>query len=518
MDNAGSNANSDCTFNNPSKLETFEYDESQSTQWMSRKYTGRRGRKVYGNRGSAASNSNSNLSRSAGFGEHQRSRTSDESAAFGMNLSSSFGIQAVDQISKPPRSSRRSNSVPFICDLGPDAFQKTPHFGDVGIACDTNHENAHPNLNRRESLSFCSTTASNSCFSSLSRSASLTKEASMNNFSSSTLSFSESAETSSSNHMSPSRNKAISRKRTVCESPVMCPDDFSAHGGISIGRNSTSSNDRRSRSRIFSPGSTKKMIDSALAADIYNPRQFNEESFNESDSDDEDDRDTSIMRTTSTDADGNEDADGSILLHNSVELERAPLRFRRLSSIGDAFNQVFDTPVEIKSGTRAHEKVFANMSSYDDLKFLIRELRKWNSGKQAMVFGMKKLCTVVLPSKWKHQRKTSFNQWVTTHFKFTLRSGGGNVSYLQTSRSNGEQVLKKLDAALLSYKESSKGNRPKPLEEVKTLPLLPLPIPQLPMSSVKISRSFSTPMMPILRRRSATTPCILPSLRSSLSK
>ena len=160
------------------------------------------------------------------------------------------------------------------------------------------------------------------------------------------------------------------------------------------------------------------------------------------------------------------------------------------------------------------------MSSYDDLKFLIRELRKWNSGKQAMVFGMKKLCTIVLPSKWKHQRKMSLNQWVTTHFKFTLKSGGGNVSYLQTSRSNGEQVLKKLDAALLSYKESSKGNRPKPLEEVQTIPPLPLPltIPQLPMSSIKISRSFSTPMMPILRRRSATNPSILPSLRSSLSK
>jgi hypothetical protein len=38
------------------------------------------------------------------------------------------------------------------------------------------------------------------------------------------------------------------------------------------------------------------------------------------------------------------------------------------------------------------------------------------------------------------------------------------------------------------------------------------------MSSIKISRSVSTPMMPSLKRRSSTTPSILPSIRSSLTK
>jgi hypothetical protein len=524
MDKSKSNDCSDLNFEN--ELETFEFDESHSTQLTSRKIMGRRRRGVYGKRNSAAviPSSRSHL-------QHHRSTTADE-GALPESLSGDFGIQP-DQLEKPvQRRGRRSNSVPFISHLDPaDAFSKGAQSGVVGmtIASNTDNENAHPNLKRRESLSF-SSAGSTSCFSSLSRSALLTKETSSNNFNSSSSltplqSFSESDNLTSSatSYMSPSSKTSMSRKRGVCESPVIHTDDLSSHGGISISRNSTSSygSTRRARSRIFSPHSTKKMIDAETAVEqcdiLLNSetlRQHHEESFNSSDTEDEDDRNTSIMRSTSTDADGNEDADDSFI-HNSIELDRPPLTLKRMPFKDSAFEEgLFELPVEVNSGTGARERdqVFTNMSSYEDLKFLTRELRKWNSGKQATVFGsMKRLCTIVLPSRWGHERKMGFNRWVTAYLKFTLRSGGGNVSYLQTSQSNGQRVLKELEAAMLSYKESSKGERSSPRKEASTLP-------PLPMSSIKISRSVSTPMMPSLKRRSSTTPSILPSIRSSLTK
>ena len=147
------------------------------------------------------------------------------------------------------------------------------------------------------------------------------------------------------------------------------------------------------------------------------------------------------------------------------------------------------------------------MSSYEDLKFLIRQLRAWKNGTQAMV---SRFCTVVPPSKWKHERKNKFNHWLTSSLGFSLRSGGGGVLYLQTNKTNASKVHKELEDAMLSYKTTSKDNcaRPK-LERKSTCP------PAFPISSVKIARS---PSIPMLRGRSLTSPSVFPSFRSRRSR
>jgi hypothetical protein len=263
------------------------------------------------------------------------------------------------------------------------------------------------------------------------------------------------------------------------------------------------------------------MIEASLALDTNDlipihssssVRQRDGLSFHESDTEEEDQDSSMCLLSNSIDIEGNDDPEEG---HNdnSIDLGIPPGRMRRMSSVGGTFEEAIFAPVELKQGTRVHDQVFSNMSSYEDLKFLIRELRKWNSGKQTVVFGtIRRLCTIVPPKQWGHERKLAFHEWATTHLGFCHRSGGGMVSYLQTSQSNGRQVLKTLEAALLSHKESSKSDRMQQTRKTFVQP-------RLPMSSIKLMRrSVSTPMMPSLRSMSLTSPGLIPNVRPSLSR
>jgi hypothetical protein len=387
----------------------------------------------------------------------------------------------------------------------------------------TENENSHPNLAASSSSSTpkktfgSNTSTSLSCFSSISRNVSNT--VSYGSYRSNSSSFSSSAIGVDTNNetnipvecLTPTQAySASSRKRGVCDSPLVGADDLSTNGGLSISRNSTSSfgSSRRSRSRIFSPASTHKMMEAAEfkavdAVEGYIPnenllRNKNEESFHESDSDDDNDENSlksMMMNTTLDDSNSNDDMN-----HSRVdELPGFPAasilppnRPRRMSSIDDAFAEAIFEPVEVASNH--HSRIFKHMSSYEDLKFLIRELRKWKSGKQLVAFGMSKTCTVVPPKAWKHERKTSFIFWATTKLGFCQRSGGGIVTYIQTTQAKGIQILKDLEKALLSYKESCK------MEETRPVIRQELEERRPPMSSVKIlSRALSTPTLPSFR-------------------
>eukprot|EP00957_Ditylum_brightwellii_P079581 6050810-Ditylum_brightwellii.AAC.1 len=98
------------------------------------------------------------------------------------------------------------------------------------------------------------------------------------------------------------------------------------------------------------------------------------------------------------------------------------------------------------------KELFESIPCYDDLKFLIKELRKVHTTKNFASFGLSSNCTVVPRSAWPSGRKAAFVQWATTKLGFSLRSAGGNVAYLQVTFEKGADILKALESCLIDHK------------------------------------------------------------------
>ena len=167
---------------------------------------------------------------------------------------------------------------------------------------------------------------------------------------------------------------------------------------------------------------------------------------------------------------------------------------RRMSSVGNmSFDDAIFGPVESNKMERGdvekNESIFDTMSSYEDLKFLIKELRRWSSGKLHASFGMNKNCTVVPPNSWSSSRRAAFVQWTTFHLGFCHKCCGGSVSYLQISESKAKKIQKDLEKTLLEYKETCKNKDSEVLatEKKKKQIFVAYDTP-LPMSTIKISK------------------------------
>jgi hypothetical protein len=352
--------------------------------------------------------------------------------------------------------------------------------------------------------------------------------------------------------LTPSRSvSSSSRKRGVCDSPLIHCDDASstASGGLSVSNThlSTSSNySRRARSRIFSPESTKKLMAlekiMALEAVASADGDDNADHITSSNSDIDvvkmkgkkdmmsiRKKDESFHESESEmEADDN-DNDNSFSFHNtSCELSQAdleefqrnesfteigtrpigrkkkqllprplplPLLPRRMSSASNIpFEEAIFSPVESVTKKKSEYGnggvIFETMSSYEDLKFLLKDLRRWFGGKLVASFGVSNNCTVVPPNAWSSSRRAAFVHWSITHLGFSHRCCGGGVNVLQISISKGKQLQKDLEQALLQYKEASRKNKLKIVgtDKKKKKAHMTLHETPIPMSTIKISR------------------------------
>jgi hypothetical protein len=124
--------------------------------------------------------------------------------------------------------------------------------------------------------------------------------------------------------------------------------------------------------------------------------------------------------------------------------------------VRQSFND-FDDSVFGAKGTSGADSldsshIFDSMSNYDDLKFLIKALRKEKVGSTIASFGTTKTWTIVAPLAWESKRRTAFLQWASRGLGFSLRAGGGAVAFLQISVSKGVAILESLEAALIAHK------------------------------------------------------------------
>jgi hypothetical protein len=96
------------------------------------------------------------------------------------------------------------------------------------------------------------------------------------------------------------------------------------------------------------------------------------------------------------------------------------------------------------------DDVISSMSSYSDLRFLTKSLRREREGSRVS-------WNLALPIAWDASRRTSFIQWTTRSLGFTLRAAGGSVTFFQISKSKGAGILKLLESTVSACKERGIG-------------------------------------------------------------
>ena len=312
--------------------------------------------------------------------------------------------------------------------------------------------------------------------------------------------------------MTPSRCSSVgsSRKRGVCDSPLFPGDDCDGASLAMSHRSTSSYKSRRARSRIFSPQSTSKMMDglvhnqdvvtyASIDQEMGTMRRDHDDSGDGSDSDPDESLTSGPLAMSFDTTDEAHEHEETI--PNKDRKKKGfgfaiPTRLRRMSSCEGTFEENIFVPVEKSPAEKFKEDmdIFATMSSYEDLKFLIKELRRWSVDKHIASFGMSKACIIVPPNGWKSERKADFMSWTTSHLGFSHRSGGGLVTYIQTSATKGRTIQKQLEKALLEYK---KKNKPLETQDCKIINQKGKePEMKAPFSSIKIaSNTMTTPFL-----------------------
>jgi hypothetical protein len=113
--------------------------------------------------------------------------------------------------------------------------------------------------------------------------------------------------------------------------------------------------------------------------------------------------------------------------------------------------QVVSESTAEKAEAKQDGCVLSNMSSFEDLSFLVKALRKENRGKVA--FGRGNFWTVAPPLVWPAKRRAGFFEWAKRYHGFTVRSAGMSVYFLQISQAKGVEILHKMEEALSEYKQ-----------------------------------------------------------------
>ena len=261
-----------------------------------------------------------------------------------------------------------------------------------------------------------------------------------------------------SNAASPTQSVATtssSRKRGVCELPFDDGEDFSFTTAHSFsGMSSPSASTRsRSRSRIFSGGT----IMAVPASESPAPSELFVRGETDDDSHDE-------KSDQASQADGSDDS--SVEQAMDFELEEpdkmtslVPPNQVRRSSSNNFDGSAFGASEKTEGNLLAPSHIFETMSDYEDLKYLIKALRKEKLGSTIASFGPSKVWTILPKSEWDPRRRAAFLQWASRGLGFSLRSGGGGVAYLQMPVSKGGDVLESLQTALVAHKKKSQDEK-----------------------------------------------------------
>jgi hypothetical protein len=233
-----------------------------------------------------------------------------------------------------------------------------------------------------------------------------------------------------------------SRKRGVCGSPISQygEDDYDGDYNdgdrnrvvLSASRPASSGSHSgrriRSRSRIFSPGSDVPFAPLLRAESVRTPLNTSLSPL------------LSAQDCRPMQVDSDSDSAGPHSPHTSFREDEDE------DDLHPSAPSTFSASVE-PILTNPDDQLFATMSSYDDLKYIIRCLRK-----ETKLFG-KESWTVSPQLSWTNVRRSAFLCWTTRTLGFTLRAIGNSATYLSISKAKGQELKERLESALLAYKQ-----------------------------------------------------------------
>eukprot|EP00980_Cylindrotheca_fusiformis_P029280 scaffold22800_cov204-Cylindrotheca_fusiformis.AAC.3 len=251
-----------------------------------------------------------------------------------------------------------------------------------------------------------------------------------------------------------------SRKRGICESPMYDFDDcsFSATPAVR-------------RSRFFSPGSEPPSPGFLLQTGDGDREAFKRAGASGRSGLDEFESD-----------DGFSDADDSGDDASTESMDHATTPQNRFVSFDEKQRSQsalgFSPENQLEPGKSRAEDVIKSMPSLQDLRFLVKSLRKEKIGSRTSWH-------VAPPVAWDSNRRSAFFQWTTRSLGFSFRAGGMAIAYLQIAKNKGAGILELLESAMVSSKQKGLG-RNTPLGTAEK-PAFSFSIPKEPFTSKILS-------------------------------
>jgi hypothetical protein len=231
------------------------------------------------------------------------------------------------------------------------------------------------------------------------------------------------------------------RKRGICESPMHDFDDCSFSAAPYI-----------QRSRFFSPASMPSpgfSIGESHGDQRRLPLRLGSSASNEQ-------KRGSSHEFESDDALSDADDSGDDASTESMGPAATPMN--RFTSFGDkqpSRSALGYSPENLlEPGKARADDVINSMASYQDLRFLVKSLRKEKAGSRISWH-------VAPPVAWDSSRRAAFFQWTTRSLGFSFRAGGMAIAYLQISKTKGAGMLELLESAVSSYRQSGLGDKDK---------------------------------------------------------
>lgn len=225
-----------------------------------------------------------------------------------------------------------------------------------------------------------------------------------------------------------------SRKRMVCGSPISDAGIDRDDWGLTLSGSSYCSDARRtsrSRSRIFSASESSLPIAPLLAPNLFSDQQQEQKQPSSHHGRRKNRGDDTMEEDDSSDDESQH--------HSSPDSSFEITVTEKANDDGDD-----QKPAAADDPRRA---IFDTMSSFEDLKYLVRELQKEHQ-RHSSTFGMGDMWKVAPPMRWSGQRRSEFNGWTRGHLGFQVRSAGQGYTFLQIPKDRGNQVLESLEKAL----------------------------------------------------------------------
>lgn len=213
----------------------------------------------------------------------------------------------------------------------------------------------------------------------------------------------------------------------------------------------------RSRSRILSPPATRMSEMSGFSASVDSKKylfgsSLMDVSFHSTKTSIKIDRKMTNITICDDDKNAsleNSDDESDISFDSDDEMSMVSRRLNTVRSRDRPSPGVNVQLLDLENATADDIVKLTSSIEVEDIEFLSSSLQKSIIRQGG--------CLVAPPVNWDSKRRDAFFRWTTKSLGFTFRPGGGNFSYIQTTKTRGARLLDLLKTILKSSKPRDEG-------------------------------------------------------------